>query len=860
MKAFYKNALATVALILLGVNAILAFQDSSLKLRIVDQNDDLIPNVVVRLKSGDGKIVRNNSANAKRIILFNLKPGKYNLEIEAKGFKPKAQKVEIRPGINDLTIKLEIIEIVENVEIKKDPSEVKVDEVFSNFLTKEEIAALPDDPEELKKELKRRYGEDTIIRIDGYTGRIPHKSQIASIKVSQSSFDAENHELGFNYVDIYTKVADQSFTGNIGLRFNDEAINARNPFAQSRLPEQTRFANFFLMGPIRKDQSSFSLSVYNSRNLIRENIVAQAPKSEIDRSIDGITEATGLSFNITQNLPKDHIGKFYYDFNIRKSKNLGVGGFNLVEKAYSIDNPFHQFRFSESGYIKNRFLHEMRFQFTYETVKTTPQNNDPAIIVLDAFSRGGAGNGKRIRNQRFLFADNLLFGVGKHALKIGGLLKFERVKESSESNLNGTFLFSSINDFNQGIPAQFTRFNEARESSVSNLKIGAYIQDDFKIRKNLGLSLGLRYEWQNNLRDFNNFSPRMGFVWSPIGKGKLTLRGGGGIFYNWLDSHHLLAIRNRGIQLPTETIILNPEFPNALAGGVGLTLPESFWKLAENLRNPYVIHFSSGVQSNLSKKLMFRANYSYQKGVHQFRSRNINAPLESIRPNSDFGNIIQLESSAFFVRNSLRTSIGGRLNKSLSFGINYTLAKKISDNAEVFRLPSNNYDLRSDRSAASDDQRHRVNAYVNWLIRNNLQFSTIHSVNSPLPYTITTGLDDNQDTVFNDRPLGVLRNSERGDWQYQTDLALSYFFSFIDRKEKSRGVTVIATSGAEANTISRRTNENKRFSIKIFARVSNVFNQTNNKHFVGVQTSPFFGQPISAHNSRRIDLGMRFNF
>lgn len=479
---------------------------------------------------------------------------------------------------------------------------------------------------------------------------------------------------------------------------------------------------------------------------------------------------------------------------------------------------------------------------------------------MDAFSRGGAGNGRQTANQSLWFADNFLFGVKKHALKFGGTLKIESQKELSESNRNGTFIFSSLADFQANRPSLFSQILNARGIKTTQTQLGAFVQDDWRIRKNFGLSLGLRYELQNNLSDTNNFSPRIGFSWSPFKKWETMFRGGVGVFYNWFETNHLTTILSESIEQPGETIILNPGFPNPFSSGMSQILPKSYRKKAENLKNPYIFHASIGSNSSIAKNLNLQANYTYQKGIRQFRSRNINAPLFDERPDNNFGNIIQIESSSFFVKHSLKVGFRGNLRKNISYGIDYTLAKKISDSDVVFGLPSDNFNLKADRAPANDDQRHRLFTTLNWIIKRNFQLSAIYSANSPLPYTITTGFDDNGDTNFNDRPFGLKRNSERGKWRNQFDLAVSYLFSFVDRKTKSSGTSAISVSASEANTIFGSTEENKRFSIKTFARVENLFNQANYQTFVGVQTSPLFRQPISAFNARRITFGMRFNF
>ncbi|MGI8668225.1 MAG: hypothetical protein ACR2J3_00060 [Aridibacter sp.] len=861
-KAILKICIFSLVLLFFASTAF-ALQTATLRLIILDPNSNIIPNNTVRLKIGDNVLKEIKADNNQELIFSNVEIGKYTLEIEAQGFKSKSQTVEIKTGKNELTVMLEIAEIVEEVKVESTAQEKAVEETFSNFLTTDQIANLPDDPEELEKELRRIAGGDNvIIRIDGFSGgRLPAKSQIASIRIVRSSYDSENHELGAIYVDVVTKVGNSRFSGSLSFNFNDESFNARNAFAVRRFPAQTRNILFYLSGPIIENKTNFSFFLIDSRNFEAQNIVAFLPSGEFNDSVNNQSASTYFDLNINHNLTKDLPIKVRYSFSDGNVKNLGVGGFNLSDRAFDLRNRSHEFRFSTSNNFAERFLNEFRFQYKNDTLQTLPQNNESALIILDSFSSGGAGNMLRNAGQSFWLADNLLFGYKQHALKIGGIVLVENKNQISALNQNGTFIFPSLQDFLLSRPSVYSQNPGIRRAAVSQFQIGGFIQDDVRITKGLILSVGIRYEWQNNLRDFNNFSPRLGFSWSPNQDGKTTFRGGIGIFYEWFDTETLLAIESQDQTQPNGIIIINPGFPNPYSGGIAEVLPPSYLRKAGNLKNPEVFHTSLGVQRRISKSGQLRLEYVYQKGLHQFRSRDINAPLNGIRPNSELGKITQIESSAFFVRNALNVGYDGRLTRNISFAINYTLSKIISDYNSIFSLPSDNYNFRIDRSVADNDLRHRFGISSSWQIRKGLRLSAIYSLRSPLPYTITTGRDDNNDTTFNDRPINTGRNSERGEWHNQLDMNFSYSFSFINRKtgNSNKGFSTVTTAD-EANSGFDFTDAEKRFSLKFFANAENLLNQANLSNYIGVLTSPFFGQATVARQSRKITFGLRFNF
>jgi hypothetical protein len=857
LKIYFRQILFFLSLAI----SVSAFQASSLHIVVTDQNSAIIANPTIRLKNHTGLVQEIIKAESQTIGFSKLDAGKYILEITADGFKPHSQNIEVKSGRNEFIIKLEIGGIVENVIVKRDEQEKQTDPrdgAFSGFLTRDQIENLPDDPDELKRELQQLAGGEATFRVDGFTGgRLPAKSQIASIKIIRSTFDSEFHEIGLSVVDIITKAGGSNWDGSVGFRFNDESLNARHPFASSRVPTQFRVFDFFINGPIIKDKTSISIFAFGDRSYDSENIVAALPDRQIQQSIKRTSDSLYTSAKITHNLSKTHSLNLSYDFISAKSGNFGVGGFDLPQRAYETKSRTNQLRVSESGYIGTKYLHEFRLQFKDEILKTIPLTNLPTIIVLNSFNDGGAGQASNIRQQNFSLGENLLSGFGRHALKIGALLEYERQKVESADNQNGIFLFSSLNDFQLGKASTFSQRPGNRKVTLSQVQIGSFIQDDIRIHKSFSLSLGLRYEWQNNLSDKNNFSPRLGFLWSPGKSGLTTFRGGLGLFYNWLPAGNLATILSQDINQPGETIIVNPGFPDPLASGTKVSLPSGFSRLADDLKNPYILLSSFGVERRILPQTSLRILYKFQRGVHQFRSRDINSPLaDSFRPDSRFGRIIQVESSAFFVQHSLETDFHTNFSKTLFLLANYTVSKRTSDADGIFFLPTDNNDLSLDRSVSNYDRRHRFYTSVNWKFRKGFNFSTNYFTNSPAPYTITTGRDENGDTNFNDRPIGIRRNSERGSWHNQVDTSLSWTFSFGEKSKEDKGPTSIVLVGGEVPDFDL----SKNYSLKFYISARNILNQTNLTNFVGVQTSSFFGQATSAQIARKIEFGIRFNF
>jgi hypothetical protein len=135
---------------------------------------------------------------------------------------------------------------------------------------------------------------------------------------------------------------------------------------------------------------------------------------------------------------------------------------------------------------------------------------------------------------------------------------------------------------------------------------------------------------------------------------------------------------------------------------------------------------------------------------------------------------------------------------------------------------------------------------------------------SALPYNITTGRDDNGDGVFNDRPQGVGRNSERGSSQFDLGGRVSYSIGFGPPRTAAGGgpsTMVVVRGGSEGlSTAFSGGAEDRRFRLEFYVSAQNLLNVTNYMGYSGVMTSPLFGRPVAAGAPRRMQAGVRFGF
>jgi len=400
-----------------------------------------------------------------------------------------------------------------------------------------------------------------------------------------------------------------------------------------------------------------------------------------------------------------------------------------------------------------------------------------------------------------------------------------------------------------------------------------FVQDDWRVRKNLTLSGGLRQELQMHLGDRWNLAPRFGMTWSPFKSGKTTVRAGGGIFNDWLDADTYEQTLRVDGERQLDRVIRNPGYPNPLSGGDDQqVLPASEYSLASTLMMPKRTIVSGGVSQQLTPVLNANVSINHSVGTDRFRGRNINAPLaDGSRPNPLLGNVTEVESTAGFRGDSVNTGVNLNIpNRRTVLFANYTWLRQRNDADGPFSLPADSYNLAGEWGPVAGVPHHVFSGMVNTAFRRNLRVGFTVAARTGLPYNVTTGRDDNGDTVFNDRPTGVSRNSAWTKGMWDAGGRVSYAFGFGNRSAAggmAGGPTVviqrIGGTGAATdmlNAIGGGGAEDKRVRFELFVSAQNLFNHVNPIGYSGVMTSPFFGEPTAAMPARHIDVGMRVGF
>jgi hypothetical protein len=178
----------------------------------------------------------------------------------------------------------------------------------------------------------------------------------------------------------------------------------------------------------------------------------------------------------------------------------------------------------------------------------------------------------------------------------------------------------------------------------------------------------------------------------------------------------------------------------------------------------------------------------------------------------------------------------GRLSRFFNGTIQYTLGRAYNNASGINSLPADNYDLSREWSWAEFDERHRFNLLGTIEAGDWFNLGVTLTLTSGRPYNLTTGRDDNRDSLANDRPPGVGRNSLRGPGAATLDLSWSKEFFFNAAKKDEGPMVTVGLS------------------------VFNVMNRVNYAGYVGNLSSPFFGLPVAARPARRLQLNFNFSF
>ena len=238
------------ALAVVSSTAVAAAQgarDARLLITVVDQTGAIIPNAVVTAVRVDdpSKAVIGPVKTSDRGLatLEKLAAAVYTIEVEFPGFEKRIMKdLRLRAGDNKQVAILVIQGLQDAITVERDKQAAAADpkSTFGTALTREQIEALSDDPDEMRRQIMD-MAPDAVLRIDSFEGgQLPPKAQIKSIHITRDQFAAESHYAGAHFIDIITQPGVGPVRANTRLGMRDSALNARNPLTPEKGPSGRR--------------------------------------------------------------------------------------------------------------------------------------------------------------------------------------------------------------------------------------------------------------------------------------------------------------------------------------------------------------------------------------------------------------------------------------------------------------------------------------------------------------------------------------------------------------------------------------------------------------------------------------------
>jgi hypothetical protein len=854
-------------------------REARLLVTVIDVTGAILPGATVTVVPEDAAPPVTAPTDDRGLAtLTGLRPGRYTIRAEFAGFDAgELTNVRLRAGDNRQQLELELTAFEDTIEVGVDPQSAAADPnaTLATELTADEIEALPDDPDALIRQLVEMAGGSARVRIDGFNdGSLPSRDVIRSIRIVRDTFPAENHAADNDRVEIITQAGVGPIRGGFSTRVRDSVFNGSNPFVDVKAPERTHNFEVNLGGTIVPNKSSFSLFAGGRKQFDTPVATFTTANGSKASTLLGRRPNDGWNVNgmLDYALTRQHLVRIGYSQNSSARSNLGVGGFDLAERAYSSESRGSQLRLQETGPLSPNTFLNTRLQLRWNRNASRAGLEAPTVRVLDGFTRGGAQvRGGRAQKDLELLSD-LNYVRGMHTVRTGIALEGRHYRSDEASNYLGTYIFSSQEDFEAGRPRNYTRRIGDPLITYSHLEAAVYVQDDWRLRQDLTFSPGLRYEAQTHVHDLGGFAPRLGLTWAPGRGGRTTIRTSWGVFYNWLGtSVYEQTLRVNGVR-QQEINIVNPSYPDPNVGGEsGASAPAAAGNkyVLGDLKMERVYRYSAGIDRTLTPKLRTSMTFSIGRYGNQLRGVNLNAPAGGVRPDPSFANIIEVVSDA-----SLRTIdvapdfsvnlAGGVRNANtarwdprrttIRFNYRYRRAENNTDGAFSVS-PSGSLD--DQWSWASSDTRHRLGGSMQTQALRHLNVNLRWDANSGGPYTITTGTDDNGDSIFNDRPLLTPRNSARLPWRSTFSANLSYTIPIgAGPTEGGRG----GQGGRPGPRGGPGRGPQRQKGITVNVNVNNLTNRANYSGFSGVMTSPYFMQATSVSNPRQVDITLRFNF
>jgi outer membrane receptor protein involved in Fe transport len=634
-------------------------------------------------------------------------------------------------------------------------------------------------------------------------GQVQNISQeaVQEFQIATNRFSAQLGRSGSSAINIVTKSGGNEYHGSGAFYFRDRALQGLPATFDRGLTQDPPFDReqyaFTLGGPIKKDHAWFFGSVeYRNQDGAALVGVRNLATRSISRTFASAPLNDLLSTERLDWAPSND-DKFSFRYSLQREDDTAASTLDRAIGSASFRqasaNHTHSFLTNYVRVLSPRDVNNFNFSFStffnnIEPVTTQPQLTFPSIQDGASF-RVPQGTKQR----RLQFSDRLSLVRGNHALNIGG--EIHRVDADFDLRVFQQGRIEMIEDF-----PDFDRNSDGKVDdndllfavtirsgkptvpllipNADSTYLAGFIQDDWRVRSNLTLNVGLRYELDTDVKnisrtnqlnpiirpflkgtrskDRNNFGPRVGFNYATK-NGLTSIHGGYGIYYDritleiqslerGLDGRALpIEVRAGPLQYiqgnpfdpvmgkfpPGAPTLANPFsgfiLPGAGAAGINI--------IDNTMQNPMVQQMNIGVQRELANHYVLRADYLHNFGTHFIIGRTIGSVFNPVVGGPDA--ITNLESSVNTKYDGLLVSVEKRFSRNYQFRASYTLAKAFNyandDQIPFSNGPIDNSNLHREYGPTPNDQRHRLSFSGVWDLPYGVRLAPILTLASAVP-------------------------------------------------------------------------------------------------------------------------------
>jgi hypothetical protein len=918
-------ALCTAMILTAGALPALAQQtvtSATLGGRVEDTNGAALPGVVVTATNKETGQSKTSTTDGEGRYRFSYLPvGDYELKVEKSGFTTLTKSLTLTVGqALEVLLALTVAGVAEDVQVNSANApavETARTQVAETILPKDveslplngrnflDLALLLPGVSRTNTGSVQRFAETSAVPgtgisiagqrnlansfiVDGSSanddsvelaGTYYSQDVIREFQVVTSGAVAEFGRASGGFVNIVTQSGTNDVHGKAYGFLRNQRLDARNPLAPTKDPlTQVQYGGSF-GAPIIKNRTFFFGNVEQTRRNDSNVITIVAAINNRLRAVGygGPLVQTGLvpggydTSNLFARLDhqlnrRNSFTATYNFYDISAVNARTVGGLNAVSRGTNLDNIDHTVNLQNITTVGSSSLNELRFQFRRSRLSAPAiDQTGPAVNISGVASFGTATSSPTERDvDLYQLTDNFSAVRGDHSVKFGGEYLYNGLNIEFPGALQGVYTFTNLANFLSGNYSQFQQAFGAPSQAQKNPNFGVFARDEWKVRRDLTLNVGVRYDLQFLPEpietDTDNVAPRFGFAYSP--NPKTVIRGSYGLYYDRIPTRATSnALQRDGskyvVAILSRTSPGAPVFPTVLAAqpSVLLTKP-SVTRIDPNIENSSSQQANLQIERELPWDSSVSVGYIHLRGTHIILSRNVNVPrcaasadANLCRPDPNFGNVSRFEGSGDSYYDGMVVSFNKRQGRWATARVSYTLSKAIDDSGNFFfSTPQDNFNLRGEKGLSDNDQRHRLTLSGTFNSPANLdsefarkalggfQVSYIFTYASRLPFNVLAGSDLNGDSNNNDRPRGLGRNTGQG-----------FDFASFDLR------------------LARRFHVTERLNLELIAEGFNLFNRANfsvpNNNF-GTGTTPpaTFGQPTAAFDPRQMQVGFRLNF